>query len=259
MGNSLQIFEHEHFGKIRVVMIDEEPNFVGKDVATALGYSNSRDALSKHVPDKFKRVIKAKELEQMASQSKGRDSRLLECDSPRGLTFINEAGLYKLILRSKLPAAEDFSDWVCSEVLPSIRKTGKYSIVAKPEHIPNPRRREAQLRDASVYVALMSNGTVKIGQSSHVKKRLAQIESQYKLGVVKKFYTPAMSREVARAIERACHKIFSSSKFDGEFFSVKFEEACTAVDSFVEYTKSLPLAPKHHIVTTKLIADKKSE
>ena len=112
------IYEHEQFGKIRVVDEKGEPWFVGKDVATALGYSNPRKALADHVPDKFKKdgvTIR---------DSMGREQ------TP---TLITEAGLYKLVMRSKLPTAEKFSDWVCAEVIPTIRKHGVYMTPAAAE------------------------------------------------------------------------------------------------------------------------------
>ncbi len=105
------IFEHEKFGEVRVVMIDGKPWFVGKDVAVALNYANPRDALAKHVPDKFKRK-----------------SQIATPGGVQEMTVINEAGMYKLIMRSKLPKAEEFSDWVCEEVLPSIFRTGSYTL-----------------------------------------------------------------------------------------------------------------------------------
>lgn len=124
----IKAFENNENGwTIRAIEIDNEVWFVGKDIAEALGYKNTRDALSRHVPDKYKKVLTA---QQMASVSKSRDSQPL-VDSPRGLTFINEAGLYKLVMRSELPNAEKLSDWVCDTVLPSIRKTGSYSVQPK--------------------------------------------------------------------------------------------------------------------------------
>ena len=105
------IFEHEKFGEVRVVMIDGEPWFVGKDVAVALNYANPRDALAKHVPNKFKRK-----------------SQIATPGGVQEMTVINETGMYKLILRSKLPKTEEFSDWVCEEVLPSIFRTGSYTL-----------------------------------------------------------------------------------------------------------------------------------
>ena len=126
----IKAFENNENGwQVRVIELNGEPWFVGKDIAEALGYKNTRDALSRHVPDKYKKVFTP---QQMASVSKSRDS-LPFVDSPRGLTFINEAGLYKLVMRSELPNAEKFSDWVCDTVLPQIRKTGSYS--AQPKEI----------------------------------------------------------------------------------------------------------------------------
>ena len=110
MDTQLQVFRHNMFGTIRT-MTDEkgETFFVGKDVAAALGYSNTRDALNKHVDSDDKGVAK--------------------CDTLGGeqnLVFINESGLYSLILSSHLPQAKAFKRWVTSEVLPQIRKTGGY-------------------------------------------------------------------------------------------------------------------------------------
>lgn len=109
--SKLEIFENSEFGEIRTVEINNEPWFVGRDVATVLGYSNPRDALSKHVDNDDKGVAK--------------------CDTLGGsqdLTIINESGLYSLILSSKLPNAKAFKRWVTSEVLPAIRKHGLYAI-----------------------------------------------------------------------------------------------------------------------------------
>lgn len=105
----LTVFENSEFGSIRIVELDGEPWMVGKDVAQALGYSNPRDALAKHVDPEDKGVAK--------------------CDTPSGeqdMTIINESGLFSLALSSKLPGAKKFRRWVTSEVLPSIRKTGGY-------------------------------------------------------------------------------------------------------------------------------------
>ena len=107
--NDLKVFENPEFGEIRTVTIDNEPWFVGKYVATALGYSNPRKALLDHVDEEDKGVTK--------------------CDTPGGqqeMTVINESGVYSLILSSKLPNAKKFKRWVTSEVIPSIRKHGGY-------------------------------------------------------------------------------------------------------------------------------------
>nr|DAX95987.1 MAG TPA: repressor domain protein [Caudoviricetes sp.] len=109
--NELQVFKNAEFGSVRTTIIDGEPFFVGRDVVEILGYSNSRDAISKHVDEEDKGVAK--------------------CDTLGGmqeLTLINESGLYSLILRSQLPKARQFKRWVTAEILPAIRRRGMYAI-----------------------------------------------------------------------------------------------------------------------------------
>lgn len=114
--NELQIFKNEEFGEVRTVTIDGDPWFVGKDVASALGYANASKAVSTHINEED-RILKT-----------------LEADSQNGnvvktqTALINESGLYSLILSSKLPSAKRFKHWVTSEVLPSIRKHGVYAV-----------------------------------------------------------------------------------------------------------------------------------
>ena len=107
--NDIQIFNNPEFGDIRTVVIDNEPWFVGKDVADILGYQNGSRDINRHVDEEDKRLTK------MVSQGQNRD-----------ITVINESGLYSLIFGSKLESAKKFKKWVTSEVLPSIRKTGTY-------------------------------------------------------------------------------------------------------------------------------------
>ena len=117
--DELKTFENPEFGKIRAVEIDGQPWLVGKDVARALGYSNTKDALFKHVDDEDK---------QRGDGVAFRDPMGRE----QHPTIINESGVYSLIFSSKLPAAKKFKRWVTSEVLPSIRKTGGY---IKPDSV----------------------------------------------------------------------------------------------------------------------------
>ncbi|EGT4117142.1 TPA: Bro-N domain-containing protein [Clostridioides difficile] len=114
----VEVFKNEQFGEIRVLEKGGEPWFVGKDIAKMLGYSNSRDALKKHIDEEDKGVAK--------------------CDTLRGrqiLTIINESGLYSLILSSKLAEAKKFKRWVTNEVLPTIRRHGAYLTDDKIEEI----------------------------------------------------------------------------------------------------------------------------
>ena len=111
MNKEIKIFTSDIFGEIRTCQVNNQIMFVGKDVATALGYSNSRKALLDHVDDEDKTdgvTIR---------DAIGRNQKAV---------FINESGLYALILSSKLPQAKAFKRWVTSEVLPQIRKTGGY-------------------------------------------------------------------------------------------------------------------------------------
>lgn len=108
--NELQLFNFEN-NQVRTLLINDEPWFVGKDVAQILGYSNPRDALSKHVDDEDKNSVAIRD------GNKGNPNQ----------TVINESGVYALVFSSKLPSAKKFKRWVTSEVLPQIRKTGSYA------------------------------------------------------------------------------------------------------------------------------------
>ena len=120
--NGLQLFKFKK-NKVRTVLINDEPWFVGKDVANILGYQNGSRDVNRHVHE-----------EDRQNYQNG------TFDSPRGMTIINESGLYSLILSSKLPSAKEFKHWITSEVLPQIRKTGKYA--------PKPLSREELLAKA---------------------------------------------------------------------------------------------------------------
>lgn len=114
--NELQIFKNEEFGEIRSLSINNEPWFVGKDVAATLAYNEPHKAITRHVDedDRMKHPI---------TDELGRSQETW---------LINESGLYSLILSSKLPTAKKFKRWVTSEVLPAIRKTGSYQIPTNP-------------------------------------------------------------------------------------------------------------------------------
>lgn len=118
--NNLQVFENAQFGKVRSINRNGEVWFVGKDVAEALGYSNASKAVLIHIKENHR-------ISEMMAHSQ--NGKMLNSTLT---TLIDEAGLYSLILRSKLPQAEAFQEWVVSEVLPAIRKTGQYSVALKP-------------------------------------------------------------------------------------------------------------------------------
>lgn len=112
--NEVQLFENAEFGKIRTLVLDGEPWFVGKDVAMALGYGEGKslaNAVAKHVDKEDKGV-----------------TELMTPGGKQNMVIINESGLYALIFGSKLESAKRFKHWVTSEVLPAIRKTGSYNL-----------------------------------------------------------------------------------------------------------------------------------
>lgn len=157
----LQIFRNPEFGQVRTVTLNDDPWFVGKDIATALGYAKPENAIAKHVDsdDKTSTLIQG-------SGSNYKSKAII----------INESGLYSLILSSKLPAAKKFKHWVTSEVLPALRKTGKYEI---PKITPNPHYRTRMIKTA---VKDIGDTADTIAQVFHVKKGIAMTASMQMVG-----------------------------------------------------------------------------
>lgn len=118
--NNIQLFNSPEFGQIRTITDNDGIYFVGKDVAEILGYANTRDALNSHVDEEDKQVLTSQ-------------NTTLENIPNRGLTVINESGLYSLVLSSKLPSAKRFKRWVTSEVLPALRRQGGYMLTGANE------------------------------------------------------------------------------------------------------------------------------
>ena len=146
MANELQVFENPEFGTVRTIIKDGEPYFVGKDVASILGYTAERNAIAAHVDEEDKLT-----------------HRFSASGQNREMTIINESGLYSLILSSKLPAAKKFKRWVTSEVLPSIRKMGSYT--AKPDDAMQSKRLEVMERNARTRAA---NLLLKIAERTNI-------------------------------------------------------------------------------------------
>lgn len=122
--NEIQIFNNPEFGQVRTLEENGTVLFCGSDVASALGYRNTKDAVSKHC----KGVVKRDTPTNGGAQE---------------MSFIPESDLYRLVFRSKLPTAEKFTDWVTQEVLPTVRKTGSYQ--AKPMTMPEMLLAQAQV------------------------------------------------------------------------------------------------------------------
>ncbi|MDE7390636.1 MAG: Bro-N domain-containing protein [Lachnospiraceae bacterium] len=160
--NELQIFENPEFGSIRTLEIDGEPWFLGKDVAEILSYTNTQKAIRDHVDDEDKLT-----------------ERIVLSGQNREVIFINESGLYSLILSSKLPTAKQFKRWVTSEVLPAIRKTGTY---IAPKSQSNPEL--AKLRAD----AMMLNAKSRIAKQMMSLWTAAGVEPQYQALAMNNYY-----------------------------------------------------------------------
>lgn len=227
MDNPFQIFKHPKFKDIRGFLLNGIPQFVGKDVAIALGYKNPQKAIRDHVDDEDKGV-----------------NKMFTPGGMQSVVLINESGLYSLIFASKMPDAKEFKHWVTNEVLPSIRQTGSYSLDAQTAQLipvatvdKSAARRAAQLKPAHVYVALLQNTDgefVKIGISSEPLERIRVVKKQTESITCDFNITSLMPREVSRFIEGLCKEKFSSRRIEGEFFSVNFAEMFDAVKMFTK-------------------------
>lgn len=188
----LQIFNSPEFGQIRTIERGGEPWFVGKDVAAALGYSDTKSALTDHVDSEDKQIIQR--------------GQIATLDIPnRGLTIINESGLYSLVLSSKLPGAKQFKRWITSEVIPSICKHGAYMTPDKLEEVllspdtliqlaqnlkdEQEKRKALQEQVEAQRPAVLFAGAVETSKSSILIGELAKILKQngIKIGPIRLF------------------------------------------------------------------------
>ncbi len=167
MANEVKAFNFES-NEVRTVLIDDEPWFVGKDVATILGYKNTNDAMSRHVDVDDKR-----------------GARITTPGGKQQMNIINESGVFALIFGSELDSAKRFKKWVTSEVLPSIRKTGSYSV---------------QPMDDFDKIALIAKGTTKL------KEQVNGIETKVDTYIENQVITATDSNAIARAVSKRVHQ-----------------------------------------------------
>lgn len=179
--NELKVFENPTFGQVRTIEIDNEPWFVGKDVAEALGYSNTRDALDRHVEKEDKNTV-------------------VNPDGNRGnpnMTIINESGLYCLILSSKLPGAKEFKRWVTSEVIPSIRKTGGYTLKPMTDY----QKEQTRLKEENAHI-----------RKAQILERLAnQYEGAYRQ-ILHAYATKELSGKFLLPLPKLEEKTYSATE-----------------------------------------------
>lgn len=211
--NELQIFNNEEFGNIRTVTIDNEPWFVGKDVAEALGYSDVNKAVAMHVENEDKK------LNDKTSSSFGQ----------RGATLINESGLYALIFGSKLESAKRFKHWVTKEVLPTIRRTGGYQMKRlSPEEML---RIQLGMIDGheSRISNLENNMVIDYGQQRVLEKEVSKVVIDALGGKDSNAY-----REIGKKVFAECNRDVK------DFFSVNSRNNIPKLkyDSAIEYIRN---------------------
>lgn len=180
MNNGMKIFESKEFGKVRAIMADGVPWFVGKDVAVALGYAHPENAIKTHVDvdDSLNRGV---------VDSLGRTQQAI---------LINESGLYSLIMSSKLAAAKGFKRWVTSEVLPSIRKHGAYvtdELLANSDKL-NQTMEELKAEHTLRIKAERENNELRADNES-MRTELALVESKRKARIEKQLATNKAKRD----------------------------------------------------------------
>lgn len=220
MENQIQLFEHEEFGKIRVIMIDGEPWFVAADACRVLDFKNPSDILKRLDDDEKCKLPESRIVVDPILN--------IGCEQ-REVNMVNEPGLYRLIFASRKPEAKKFQRWVYHEVLPSIRKTGSYSL-GKKVAVKKPRRRPCPVV-AVVYVLLLSNNLVKIGYSANFQRRLHDIRKETGLDIIDYCTSVYMPLNEARLLESALKVKFFDKRTVGEFFCAEFNNVLAALNA----------------------------
>ena len=182
MTSELKAFENPTFGQVRTIEIDNEPWFVGKDVAEALGYAKPENAIATHVEaeDKTTTLIQG-----TGSNYKSKT------------VIINESGLYSLILSSKLPGAKEFKRWVTSEVIPSIRKTGGYTLKPMTDY----QKEQTRLKEENAHI-----------RKAQILERLAnQYEGTYRQ-ILHAYATKELSGKFLLPLPKLEEKTYSATE-----------------------------------------------
>ncbi len=212
MTNELQIFNFDS-NEVRTVIVNEEPYFIGNDIAKALGYSNYKNAITNHVDkeDKLSTQIK------YAGQK-------------RVVTLINESGLYSLIFSSKLDSAKRFKRWVTSEVLPQIRKTGSYQVkpLTTSEQIQLIAQGNTELDER--VTAIEESYPIMHGQAKHIQQLVARKVAEI---VRNKFngYYKETSKKLFAEIYRSIKKIFQVPTYNS-IPRGRYEEAVKFIEQW---------------------------
>lgn len=230
----LQIFNNEEFGQVRTAVIDDEPYFVGKDVAAALAYKDTSDALKRHVEaeDKLTRCF-------------------TDSGQRRNMLIINESGLYALVFGSKLESAKKFKRWVTSEVLPALRKTGSYEI---PKKSPENDRTTIMLMNARSRMAQTYLRLAEVDTLSGTYKTILAAKAAEVLAGEAILPLPKIERKVYSAGEVGARFGISANKVGrlanehglktdqyGEYRRSKSEHSAKEVDTWVYFDTVIPV------------------
>ena len=240
--NEIEIFKNADFGEVRTLTINNEPYFVGKDVAEILGYAKARNAIAAHVDEEDRHDA----LIQGVTDSLGRE---------QPMTFINESGLYSLVLSSKLPTAKKFKRWVTAEVLPAIRRHGMY---ATDELLNNPdfaiqaftalkeereRRKELEAKVKADQPKILFADAVETSHTSILVGDLAKLLNQNGVDIGQKRLFNYM-RENGYLIKSGASKNMPTQKaMDMDLFEVK-ERTISNPDGSVRITKTTKVTGK---------------
>jgi prophage antirepressor-like protein/predicted GIY-YIG superfamily endonuclease len=251
--------------KIQVYIMVEESWFRGGQVAKVLGYSHPADAIARHVESDDKITIK-KLLENIALIGVDETRTPTKCD-PQTI-FINEPGLYSLIMSSKLPLAKEFKKWVTTEVLPTIRKTGKYDLTKQKEFEKLPKLMidiNQYLNNSCVYILHIKDGLYKFGVTDDIKRRLADHLRDLKYEDIIKIYrldNYSLCKDVENKIKSLIRQLNINTKYNGsvEFFEtnehVDLKYVLTFVDRYIDEVEN---TSNDSIEFKKYEADKQRE
>ncbi|MDO4721413.1 MAG: BRO family protein [Peptostreptococcaceae bacterium] len=230
MKNEMQVFRNEEFGEIRSAVVNGEPYFVGKDIAERLGYTDTNQAIRKHVDEDDKLT-----------------RRFDGSGQNREMTIINESGLYSLILSSKLPTAKAFKRWVTSEVLPSIRKTGSYKTSLAPSNREEIMLMNAKTRMANMFLKLSDVETLSKEYKNILVAKASQVLAGEELIPLpkseRKVYSAAEIGEILGISANMVGRLANANNLKtgeyGQWRRSKSEHSSKEVDTFMYYSETI--------------------
>lgn len=242
-SNEPQLFTHPHFGNLRVVIINGEVWFVGIDVARALGYKDTDQAIRYHVDERDKLPRK-----------------IYGVNYP--VILINKSGLNSLILDSNLPKAKEYRHWVTSEVLVQVDEKGYYcpqGSLFPDEPTAQKKVRRPAPECALVYAVLLSNLLVKIGLSSDFNRRLKELRKETHCDILEWATTTMLPFLDAVKFEKNCKDKFFDYVVDGEFFNAPFAQVKAAlqaspVDKLLAIADRMEPSPEKNIILNQAAA-----